>query len=626
RPIAIIDEQNIRLKDLKEDAELASATKSNFLANMSHEMRTPLNAIIGFSELQLGESTLEESVRENLIKISNSGHLLLSIINDLLDISKIESGKFELVNMGYDVPSFVNDTVSLNIMRRGSKPIEFKLSINPEIPSRLLGDEMRVKQIFNNLLSNAFKYTKRGEIEWILDFEEDGDDLWLVSTVHDTGIGIREDDLKKLFSVYSQLDMTSNRSIEGTGLGLSILKHLTEQMGGSVDVESTYGKGSSFRVRLLQKRDSNIPIGPETVKTLSMFHYVDNKRDTSAALFRISLPNAHVLIVDDVKTNLDVAKGMLKPYSMKVECVSSGSEAIDLIRNGEQYDLIFMDHMMPGMDGVEAVHIIREEIDTDYARNVPIVALTANAVSGSEQMFLENGFQAFLSKPVDIIKMDAIIRKWIPHRRGMGGDVLQTPKSNIDLSHYEIEGVDIHAGLGRFDGDVEVYIDVLQSFSRYTKEILESLREAYAKEDWKTYAILAHGIKGSSRGIVAEDLGNCAEALEDAAKENNIDYVKQQEEDFLLQIESLLEKIDVVLKDIKKMEEKPMRPAPDVSLLEKLNTAAKQFAMDDVDDLITALEQYTYEKDEALILWLRERSDMADFEAIAACLTDKIKG
>ncbi|MDR1496484.1 MAG: response regulator, partial [Clostridiales Family XIII bacterium] len=394
RMIDKINSQNENLVRLKEVAEQASETKSNFLANMSHEMRTPLNAIIGLSELELGEENVDGTARENLEKIYGAGMTLLSTINDVLDISKIESGKFELTPVEYDTPSLINDTITLNIMRIHEKPIDFRLHVDEDMPAALFGDELRVKQVFNNILSNAFKYTREGTVDWSIEFERDGDSVWLISTVRDSGIGIKKEDMAKLFSDYNQVDTKSNRAIEGTGLGLAITKKVVGMMDGDILVESEYMKGSTFTLRLRQGYVNDKVIGKNISESLMRFSYTDKKRDKSQKMLRAWIPYARVLVVDDVPTNLDVARGMMKPYGMTIDCVTSGQAAIDRIRGDDvQYDAIFMDHMMPEMDGIEATRIIREKIGTDYAKNVPVVALTANAVVGTEQVFLANGFQ-----------------------------------------------------------------------------------------------------------------------------------------------------------------------------------------------------------------------------------------
>jgi signal transduction histidine kinase/CheY-like chemotaxis protein len=414
RPFLRIQEQNLRLEELKGIAQHASEAKSRFLANMSHEMRTPLNAVIGLSELSLAEQELPQGLEENLEKVYSSGLTLLGIVNDLLDISKIESGKFEIVPGEYDVPSLINDTINLNIIRIGSKPIGFRLLIDETLPSRLYGDELRVKQILNNLLSNAFKYTMKGSVALQISCREEDGVSWLTASVKDSGIGIRAEEQEKLFADYNRLDVRRTHNLEGTGLGLVLTKSMVELMGGVINVESEYGKGSTFTIRIQQKPVNAPPIGPRVVENLTNFRYSAQKRNRHTGLARIRLPYARVLVVDDVPINLDVARGMLKPYEMQIDCVPGGREAIDLIREHKvHYNAIFMDHMMPGMDGIEATEIIRKEIGTEYAKNIPIIVLTANAITGNEEMFLELGFDDFLSKPIDILRLDAVIHRWV---------------------------------------------------------------------------------------------------------------------------------------------------------------------------------------------------------------------
>ena len=404
-----------------ETAEAASRAKSAFLANMSHEMRTPMNVVVGLTDLMLEEENPELNFKENLKKISTAGNTLLNLINDVLDISKIEAGKLELKPVKYDLPSLLNDIITLNVIRIEEKPITFQLDINEDLPCKLNGDDLRLKQIINNILSNAFKYTQSGTVVLGLSTETKGDDVWLSAYVSDTGIGIRKEDLKKLFIDYSQVDIQANRMIEGTGLGLSISKSLAEMMDGEIRAESTYGKGSTFRVRIRQGFVSDTTIGPAVTENLRKFRYTEDKRIASKKLVRPDLSYASVLVVDDMQTNLDVASGLLRRYKMQVDCVLNGQEAIERIRRGGNtgqpvYDAIFMDHMMPGMDGIEATAAIRA-LNTEYARNIPIIALTANAIQGMEDLFYTNSFQAFLAKPIDSMLLDSLIRKWI-HKKG----------------------------------------------------------------------------------------------------------------------------------------------------------------------------------------------------------------
>jgi len=396
-----------------EEAKSASEAKTRFIANMSHEMRTPMNVIVGLTNLMLEEDE-PVNVIDNLKKINMAGTTLMGLISDVLDLSKIESGKFDLTPVQYDVASLLNDIITLNMLRLEERPITFHLDINEKLPAALYGDDLRVKQIVNNILSNAFKYTRRGSVTLGMSCTRtEQDDVWTSFYVTDTGIGIRREDMAKLFSDYNQLDAKANRNVGGTGLGLSITKKLVELMDGKISVESEYGSGTTFRVRIRQRFVNDKTIGAETVQNLCGFHYADNKKKAYEKFVRPDLSYANVLVVDDMQSNLDVAASMLRKYKINVDCVLNGHEAVEKIRLEDPvYDAIFMDHMMPEMDGVETVEKIRS-LGTRYAQNIPIIALTANALAGNEQMFLDHGFQAFLPKPINIMSLDLAVRRWV---------------------------------------------------------------------------------------------------------------------------------------------------------------------------------------------------------------------
>ena len=399
-------------------AEQASEAKSAFLASMSHEMRTNLNAIIGLTELELENHTgLRKTTEMSLEKVHSAGTTMLEVANDILDISKIESGRLELVPVEYKLASLINDAVALNTVRIGSKPIKFVLDIDEDLPTVLYGDELRIKQMFNNLLSNAIKYTNSGLITLSVRCEKDeskGQSEWLICKVTDTGIGIKQEDIKKLFIGYSQIDRKNNRKIEGTGLGLAIVKQLADLMGGSVGVESEYGKGSTFSFRVRQGFVNNDTIGSVAAEKLKANEYRCERRAVSTGINRPYIPYARILAVDDMEGNLDVVRGIMKLYGITVDCVNSGQKAIDAIKSEKvKYNAIFMDYLMPEMDGIEAVRIIRNEIGTEYARTIPIIALTADAVPGSAEKFLQNGFQGFTSKPINMKEMNSIINTFV---------------------------------------------------------------------------------------------------------------------------------------------------------------------------------------------------------------------
>jgi signal transduction histidine kinase/CheY-like chemotaxis protein/PAS domain-containing protein len=589
--------------------QAANQAKSSFLARMSHEMRTPLNAVLGLSELTLETGGLSEDANINLEKIYNAGATLLSTVNDILDISKIEAGKLELVPVEYDVPSLLNDTITQSIMRLGEKPINFVLNISKDIPIRLYGDDLRTRQIFNNLLSNAFKYTREGTIEFSVSCEREGDLVWMTARVSDTGVGIKKENINNLFADYTQLDKIINRKIEGTGLGLHITKRIAEMMDGAISVESEYGKGSVFTVRLKQKFVSDEVIGEGIVKNLKEFRYLNSKRVINSQLSRIRLPYARVLLVDDVQTNLDVAKGMMKPYGMQIDCVTNGQEAINAVRaENVRYNAIFMDHMMSGMDGIEAARIIREEVGTEYAKTVPIIALTANAIVGNEEMFLAKGFQAFLSKPLEITNLDTVIRDFVRDK-----DFEKSlAQANLNLSK----------GLERFNGDVESYIQVLRSFKASTMNLLEKIKEV-KRDNLTEYAINMHGIKGSSRGICAAKLGDQAEALEKAAREGNYSYITANNEAFLEASLKLLSLLDGIIRQMAPKNTKLKKDKPESETLQNLLAACNAYDMDRVDAAMADIEAYEYENDDGLAAWLRENVDKMNLAQIKERLANE---
>ena len=397
-------------KALEEEAKNASEAKSRFIANMSHEIRTPMNAILGITEIQLQEEDITPKAREALERIYNSGDLLLNIINDILDLSKIEAGKLEILPSEYEITSLINDTVTLNTMRSGSKPIEFKLSIDENIPSILYGDELRIKQILNNLLSNAFKYSEKGEVKLSVSAEAEGEDsnVTIVFTVSDTGQGMMGEQIDKLFNEYTRFNMEANRTIEGTGLGMSITRNLIQMMKGEISVRSEINKGSVFTVRLPQGRSGSGVLGRELAENLEKFRVSGAKHLKWAQVIFEPMPYGKILVVDDVESNLYVAKGLMAPYRLTIDTAMSGYKAIEMIKGGSVYDVVFMDHMMPEIDGIEAVKKIRE---LGYTQ--PIVALTANAVVGQSDVFMANGFDGFISKPIDVRQLNMMLKKFV---------------------------------------------------------------------------------------------------------------------------------------------------------------------------------------------------------------------
>jgi signal transduction histidine kinase/DNA-binding response OmpR family regulator len=527
---------------LKQKAEEASQSKSEFLAVMSHEIRTPLNAIIGISEIELQKQQDTDTLAA-LERIYNSGFSLLRIINDILDISKIETGNLELVNAEYMTSGMINDTVQMNIVRIGSKPIVFKLEIDETIPAKFLGDELRVKQILNNLLSNAIKYTQEGavtlEIAWTPGDQDEG---MITIRVSDTGQGIKDDDMGRLFSQYGQLNAQANRHIEGTGLGLSITKRLVEMMGGTIVTKSAYGQGSVFTVTIRQRVADPVPLGKESAQNLQHFRFMAPYSGQDKNQIDVSFPDGKILVVDDVETNLYVARGLLLPYGLTVDCVKSGQEAIDRIRGQiVRYDIVFMDHMMPGLDGIETTGIIRA-LDTEYARSVPVIALTANAIVGMREMFFEKGLSDYLSKPISRTKLDEILVKWIP-REKQTKRIVRASEDEEAKGAIMIEGVDIDQGISLVGGSQEGYYEILSVFSRDATQRLEELRAVPSQEELRSFTTHVHSLKSASASIGAAGVSKKAAALEAAGKQGDLAAIENLLGDFCVDLEALVQGI-----------------------------------------------------------------------------------
>lgn len=393
----------------KQAAEEASLAKSNFLANMSHEIRTPMNAIIGMSDILLQNTKISAKTSSQIQDIKTAGTSLLGIINDILDISKIESGKYELINDEYDLPSLLHDTSNIIAVKIMESKVAFDVDIDPTLPSLLIGDATRVRQILMNILGNAVKFTHSGTIRLHAFWNHEPENPCLYFDVSDTGIGIKEEEMGRIFGAFNQVDTRRNRNIQGTGLGLAISKELAHLMNGDITVESTYGEGSTFHITIQQKIQHYKEIGTDIAQALNEKRYSYTEHHNPMVF--ASHPEAKVLVVDDNRINLTVAKGLMKPYGMEVDTALSGRMAIDMVQEAD-YDIVFMDHMMPDLDGIDTVKLIRE-LQGDKYKNLVCIALTANAISEAKNMFLENGFQDFLAKPIEKKELDRILNKWL---------------------------------------------------------------------------------------------------------------------------------------------------------------------------------------------------------------------
>jgi len=530
-----IVEASIELIKAKELAEQSNRSKTIFLSQMSHEIRTPMNAILGIAEIRLRDESISPDNEEAFGKIYEAGDLLLNIINDILDLSKIESGRLELALYKYDIPSLINDTAQLNRMRYDSKPIVFTIQVDENTPVDLLGDELRIKQILNNILSNAFKYTDEGKIDFYIyaePSEENNDEVTLVFRVSDTGQGMTREQLERLFDEYTRFNLDTNRTVVGVGLGMSITKRLVELMNGRISVESEPGKGSLFTVRIPQQRTSQAVCGRELVEKLRSFSFQSTAITKKTQFIREYMPYGSVLVVDDVESNIYVVKGMLMPYGLKIDTASSGFEAIKKIEEGNVYDIVFMDHMMPKMDGIEATKNLRS-----MGYHHAIVALTANALIGRAEMFLKNGFDGFLSKPIDSRELNLTLNEFIRNKK---------PPEVIEAARQEMQQREnLHtADTAKNDTiDDELKAGVAHDIENAFSVLEELLPQLKAGADLKLFATIVHGLKSALANINEMQLSNIALRLEQAAKNAGTAVLSAETPGFMNMLKTLLVKI-----------------------------------------------------------------------------------
>ncbi|MDR1470698.1 MAG: response regulator [Spirochaetaceae bacterium] len=632
-------------------ADQANRAKTSFLATMSHEIRTPLNAILGLAEIQL-MNQLPPKTRTDLEKIYLSGGSLLQIINDILDLSKIETNKFPIEPDNYDLAEVINDCVQSNITRISEKPIHFSIEINETIPLNLYGDELRIKQVVNNILSNAFKYTKRGNVTLIIDYEKvDDQNIVLLASVKDTGIGIKEEDREILFGDYTRFDKSENKFIEGTGLGLSITKKLVEMMDGAIILESEYGKGSTFRIRLPQTVTDNTPLGEETAAQLKSFHYHGKKQKKQ--IVRKDFKGKKLLVVDDVAMNIDVAKGLLALYGIEVHEVSSGKTAVEVVRSSNiRYDMIVMDHMMPEMSGVDAARIIRNQIDSDYARTVPIIAFTANAIPENQEIFFANGFNGYLTKPIDAYELDDVLNKFLDDAADDADDADESRLEGIvetagdtgtgssgleevteitgedehneaDDSGYDFPMLDMESAIQNFV-ETSVFINILKKAVLNLPPMLEEIKNPTA-ETLKDYAVKIHGLKGAVYGIYYKEGGDIAATLEKSANEGDLDAVLALNDDFIALVTDFIETVGEKLQ-VKNAE--TTRAIGNARLLDRLDKnlfvslreAAEQYRINEMREIIQSIEKHRGWEYHDLIPWLRGKIENLEYHDIVTRL------
>lgn len=529
-----------------EELEEANRAKNAFIANISHEVRTPMNAILGFSELIL-QLDASDQVNAYAQDIKNASNNLLAIINDLLDISKIESGKMELANGPYYVRYLFSDVESVISIPVQKKGIQFKTSIDPEMPSQLYGDIVRIRQILINLANNAVKFTKEGYVEFGATFEEgitagdlltadsseavgeDEDFITYVFTVRDTGIGIKPEDMTRIFDKFQQVDPRMNRGIEGTGLGLSISRQLIFMMNGTISVESEYGHGTCFTVKIPQK-----VLDRQKLSKSMVTGQAEEKKNR-----RFYAPAAKVMVVDDNAINLKIMNGLLMHYQIEPVLCESGQAALEAVEK-ENFDLIFMDHMMPEMDGVETTKRIRAMQD-EVKKNVSIVAVSANAIRGVAQQFIAQGFMNYLSKPIELPRLEFMLRKFLPNSLIVEEAVSE--EEIVQMPDIEIKGIDLNAGLSNCDNNVKDYFEILGFVRELGGSKCDELKRFIDTEDYNNYTIAVHALKSVAANIGAHRLHTMARINEMAGKEGRNDFLVDNHEKLISMYRELINNI-----------------------------------------------------------------------------------
>jgi len=586
----------------KHAAEAASASKSAFLSNMSHEIRTPMNAIIGMADLLTHES-LSERQMDYINVINLSAHSLLSLINDILDLSKIESGKLTLNPVNYNFHVLIGNITSMFSYVAQKKGLEFKFESSGNLPEYLYGDDLRLRQVLTNICGNAVKYTEKGHVK--LKVSVSGGNL--VFEVSDTGMGIRREDISKLFNSFERAETDKNRGIVGTGLGLSICKSFVEMMGGYILVDSEYEQGSVFTVIIPAVLGSKAEV--KSVKNLKK----------EQALFA---PDASILVVDDNEFNIRVAEGLLGLFKIKPKTASSGRKAIDLLQKNE-FDLVFMDHMMPEMDGVEAIREIRK-LGAQYA-SLPVVALTANAIQGAKEMFLSNGFNGFISKPIEMQELNEILSKWLPPEKIEKKEIeslnveYNDDETNSDLMRAleKVDEINTEIGLSRVSGIENMYSETLEAF---TKDILSNctaMSASLAYGDMQSFSISVHAVKSVLSTIGAMNLSEAAAKLETAAKNKDIEYCMTRFPAFKEKLLSLHEQLSTIFRE--KKNEFKKKGGDTVFLYDNINKAllaAADFDGDSGFKAINDLLAYDFgEENNALLESAAEAFRGFDYDA-----------